>query len=79
MQQPVEKWNRGENLLRQQMLFECMGICVLSPASECEMKGSLVYLLIAQYSLILFKSSHRILDRLHGLVLEFVRDFEKQF
>ena len=31
------------------MLFECMGICVLSPAHESEMKGYLVYLLIVKY------------------------------
>ena len=38
------------------MLFECMGICVLSPAHECEMRGSLVYLLVVKYfSSILFK------------------------
>ena len=44
------------------MLFECMGICVLSPAYECEMKGSLDYLLIVKYLSILFKFSHSILD-----------------
>ena len=33
----------------QPMLFECMGICVLSPAHESEMTGYLVYLLIVKY------------------------------
>ena len=44
----------------QPMLFGCMGICVLSPAHECEMRGSLVYLLIVKYR-----------DLLDGLVFEF--------
>ena len=29
----------GGNILGQPMLFECMGICVLSPAHEIEMRG----------------------------------------
>ena len=37
--------DRG-NILGQSMLFECMGICVLSPAHESGMRGYLVYLLI---------------------------------
>ena len=36
--------DRG-NILGQPMLFECMGICVLSPAHESEMRGDLVYVL----------------------------------
>ena len=32
----------GENILGQPMLFMCMGICVLSPAHESEMRGYLV-------------------------------------
>ena len=53
-----------ENILGQPMLFECMGICVLSPAHESEMRGYLVYVLIVKklISLILFKFSHSILD-----------------
>ena len=56
-----------ENILGQPMLFECMGICVLSPALEREMRGYLVYVLIAKkkkkkISSILFKFSHSILD-----------------
>ena len=37
-----------ENTLRQPMLFVCMGICVLSPAPESEMRGYLVYVLIVK-------------------------------
>ena len=33
----------------QPMLFECMGICVLSRAHESEMRGYLVYVLIVKY------------------------------
>ena len=39
----------GGNILGQPILFERMGICVLSPAHESEMKGYLVYLLIVKY------------------------------
>ena len=39
----------GGNILGQPMLFECMGICVSSPAHESEMRGYLVYLLIVKY------------------------------
>ena len=38
----------GGNILEQPRLFECMGICVLSPADESEMRGYLVYLLIVK-------------------------------
>ena len=48
--------------LGQPMLFECMGICVLSPVYESEMRGYLVYMLIVKYLSILFKFSHSILD-----------------
>ena len=53
-----------ENILGQPMLFVCMGIYVLSPAHENEMRGYLVYVLIVKkiISLILFKFSHSILD-----------------
>ena len=37
-----------ENILGQPMLFVCMGICVLSPAHESEMRGYLVYVLIVK-------------------------------
>ena len=51
----------GEIFWGQPMRFECMGICVLSPAHESEMRGSLVYLLIVKYLSILFKFTHGIL------------------
>ena len=38
----------GGNILGQLRLFECVGICLLSPAHENEMRGYLVYLLIAK-------------------------------
>ena len=49
-------------ILGQPMLFECMGICVSSPAHESEMRGYLIYVLIVKNLLILFKFSHSILD-----------------
>ena len=52
-----------ENILGQPMLPESMGICVLSPAHESEMRGYLVYELTVKYLLILFKFSHSILDQ----------------
>ena len=52
----------GGNILGQPMLFEYVGICVLSPAHESEMGGYLVYLLIVNYLLLVFKFSHSILD-----------------
>ena len=39
---------KRENILGQPMLFECMGICVLSPAHESEMRGYLVHVLIVK-------------------------------
>ena len=53
-----------ENILGQPMLFECMGICVLSPAHESEMRGYLVYVLFVKKKnlLILLKFSHSISD-----------------
>ena len=38
-----------ENILGQPRLFECLGICVSSPAHESEMRGYLVYVLIVKY------------------------------
>ena len=52
----------GGNILGQTILFECMCICVLSPAHESERRGYRVYLLIVKYLLILFKFSYSILD-----------------
>ena len=40
--------DRG-NVLGQPKLFECIGIFVLSPAHESEMRGYLVYVLIVKY------------------------------
>ena len=40
--------DRG-NILGQPRLFECMGICVLRPAHEGEMRGYFVYVLIVKY------------------------------
>ena len=53
--------DRG-NIFGQPMLFECIGICVLSPAHESEMRGCFVYLPIVKIliSLILFKFSHSV-------------------
>ena len=51
-----------ENILGQPRLFECMGIRVLSPAHESEMRGYFVYVLTVKNLLILFKFSHSILD-----------------
>ena len=44
------------------MLFECMGICVLSPAHESETRGYLVYVLIVKYLLILLEFKHSMID-----------------
>ena len=54
----------GENILGQPRLFECMAICVMSPAHESEMRGYLVHVLIVKklISLIFFTFSHSILD-----------------
>ena len=67
--------DRGD-ILGQPRLFECMGICVLSPAHESEMRGYLVYVLIVKYlsHLFLFKFSHSILDWT-GLSWIFLEDF----
>ena len=72
------KLEQTENILGQPMLFECMGICVLSPVHESEMRGYLVHLLIVQYLLILFKFSHSILDWT-ALSWNVLGDFLKQF
>ena len=52
------------NILAQPVLFECIGICVFSPAHKCEMRSSLIYLLIEKVliSSSLFNFSHSILD-----------------
>ena len=52
----------GGNILGQPRLFECMGICVLSPVHESKTRSYLFYLLIVKYLFIMFKFSHSILD-----------------
>ena len=51
-------------ILGQPRLFECMGICVLSPTHESEMRGYLVYVLIEKYlsHQYFLQFSHSILD-----------------
>ena len=44
------KLEQTENILGQPMLFECMGICVLSSEHESEMRGYIVHVLIVKYS-----------------------------
>ena len=41
----------GEIFFGQPRVFECMGICVLSPAHENEMRDYLVYVLIVKKNL----------------------------
>ena len=55
--------DRG-TILGQPMLLVCVGICVLSPLHESEMRGYLVYVLIVKKltSMILFKFSHSVLN-----------------
>ena len=53
----------GGDIFGQPMLFECVGICVLSSAHESEMRGYLVYAQIVKCLLILFEFSHSILDK----------------
>ena len=62
------------------MPFECMGICVLSPALESEMRGYFVYVLIVKYLSQLFcLISATVYIRLNGLIVEFWGDFSKHF
>ena len=37
-----------KNILGQPMLFECMGICVLSPAHESDIRVYLVYVIMVK-------------------------------
>ena len=52
--------DRG-NILEQPMLFERLGMGVLSQAHESKMRGYLAYVLIVKYLSILFKFGHSIL------------------
>ena len=68
-----------ENILGQPMLFVCIGICVLSPAHESEMRGYLVYVLIVKTYLIDFVQIQPQHIRLDGLIVEVLGDFLKHF
>ena len=72
--------DRG-NILGQPRLFECMSICVLSPAHGSEMRGYLVYMLIVKYLSHRFclNSATVAYIRLDGLVEEFWGDFLEHF
>ena len=74
------KLEQTGNILGQPMPFECMVICVLSPAHESEMRSYIVYVLIVKkrITLILFKFSHSILDWT-VLSWNFLRIFLKHF
>ena len=66
--------DRG-NILRKLLLFECMGICVLSPAHEREMRGYLVYVLIVKYYPTDFGYIQPQYIRLDGLIVDFFKHF----
>ena len=57
------------------MLFESMGIYVLNPAHESEMRGDLVYVLVVKYLLHHFVKIQPQYIRLDGLIMEFFWDF----
>ena len=57
----LEEGGGERTIFGQLMPFEWMGLCLLSSAHECEMRGSLVYLLIVKYLSSLYKFSHSIL------------------
>ena len=61
--------DRG-NILGRPRLIECMGICVLSPAHESEMRGYLVYVLIEKYLSHRFYLNSKYI-RLNGLKVDF--------
>ena len=52
----------GELFWKSRWCLSAWESCVLSPACECEMRCFLVYLLIVNYLLILFKFSHSVSD-----------------
>ena len=70
--------DRG-NTLGQPMLFECMGICILSPARESEMRGYLVYVLIVKYISHRFclnsATVYKIRQSYRGIILGFLKLF----
>ena len=60
------------SILGQPMLLECMGICVLSPVHESEMRGYLDYVLIVKKTyLIDFVQIQPQYIRLDDLIVEF--------
>ena len=61
----------------QLMQFECIGICVLSPAREYEVRGSLVYLLIVKYGFIDFVHIQLQYISLDSLYVEFLNFISK--
>ena len=44
----MQYWSRQGKYFGTAEVFECMGICVLSPAHESKMRGYLVYVLIVK-------------------------------
>ena len=65
----------GGNILGQPMLFECIGICLLSPAHESEMRGYLVYVLLVKYYPTDFGYIQPQYIRLDGLIVDFFKHF----
>ena len=66
------------------MLFECMGICLLSPAHGSEMRGYLVYVLIVKYLFQRFKkkysaTAYQIGRPYHGIFRGFLKTFSEGF
>ena len=74
---PCKTGAERENIFGEPRL--CMGICVLSPAHESEMRGYLVYVLIVKYLSHRFCLNSAKYIRLDGLIAEFLRDFLKHF
>ena len=65
----------GKNIWGQPVLCECMGICVVSPARENDMRGYLVYLLIVKYLSPRFCLNSVTVFRLDGLVVDYFGGF----
>ena len=70
----------GGSISGQPRLFECMGICVLSPAHESEMRAYLVYVPIVKYRFCLNSATVYEIGRpFRGFVVVVVVDFLKHF
>ena len=71
------KLEQAEDILGQPMLFRCMGICVLSPLHESEMRGYLVYVLIVKYLSLRFclnsATVYKIGQSCHGILGDFFK------